>query len=167
MVSNNSVSTKSNSRVKNQKYERTLKGKLVRTYSNMKSRVSGKQKHNAHLYNSLDILPKDDFYEWSLKDPEYNRLHKEWAENNYDIKISPSIDRKNNVLGYTLDNMQWITHSENSRKGAINRHTSITYVLPVAVVMDANVCREFLANKELGCVVKKSNNNIIQLNNLQ
>lgn len=55
-------------------YERTIKGKLVRTYRNMLSRVSSILKKKSHLYQGLDILDKEEFYDWSLQNENYLRL---------------------------------------------------------------------------------------------
>jgi hypothetical protein len=96
------------------KYEKTLKGKLVRTYRNMLSRVRGILKNKSHLYEGLEILDKECFYEWSLNNQEYLDLFKNWVEADYDLKLSPSIDRINPLLGYTLDNIRWVTFEFNS-----------------------------------------------------
>ena len=96
-------------------YEKTLKGKLMRTYRNMLSRVTGIQKAKAKLYEGLDILDKEDFYEWSLKNVDYIRIYKEWVESDYSRKLTPSIDRKEPKEGYIIGNMRWVTHSYNSK----------------------------------------------------
>ena len=104
------------------KYEKTKNGFLMRLYRNMKSRVSGVQKLKAHLYKGKYLLPKDDFYKWAKNDKDFNVLFNEWELSNYDRKIAPSIDRIDSLGGYSLVNMRFITHSENSRLGAISRH---------------------------------------------
>ena len=96
------------------KYEKTLKGKLVRTYRNMLSRVKGIVKSKSHLYEGLEILDKETFYCWSLADPDYNKIFNAWVDSNYQHRLSPSIDRRYPDKGYTLDNIRWLTHSENS-----------------------------------------------------
>lgn len=95
-------------------YERTKKGKLVRTYRNMLSRVKGILKKKAHLYEGLEILDKESFYEWSLNNNDFNKLFNDWVESDYDLKLSPSIDRKDHLIGYTLSNIRWVTFSFNS-----------------------------------------------------
>lgn len=105
---------KSNNNSTTKVYERTLKGKLVRTYRNMLSRVKGVLKSKAHLYEGLHILSKEEFYEWSLNNTEYNNLYNDWVKNKYDLRLSPSIDRIETSKGYSLDNIRWITFSENS-----------------------------------------------------
>lgn len=104
------------------KYEKTFKGHLVRTYRNMKSRILGIQKKKHHLYKGLFILSKDNFYDWSINSLDYQELYNIWNESNYDRKLTPSVDRIDSSKGYELSNMRWITHSENSKLGSINRH---------------------------------------------
>lgn len=103
-------------------YEKTRKGKLVRTYRNMLSRVLGIQKKKEHLYGGLAVLDKELFYEWSLRNSDFNTLFDAWVKSGYDRKLSPSIDRKDTSVGYTLENIQWITHSENSRQGGLAKN---------------------------------------------
>jgi len=104
------------------KYERTKGGKLMRIYRNMRSRVEGVQWMKAHLYAGKELLPKGDFYVWALASPEFHRLYREWAESSYERKLAPSVDRVDSARGYCLDNMQWVTHSENSRRGSVSQH---------------------------------------------
>lgn len=97
------------------KYERfSRNGFLVRCYRNMLSRVVGVQKREAQYYQGLPILPKTVFYLWSLGDPVFEQLWLRWQAAGLDRKLTPSIDRIDATLGYTLDNMQWVTHSQNS-----------------------------------------------------
>ena len=100
------------------KYEKTKKGYLVRTYRNMLSRVTGVLKKKAHLYKGLEILDKEVFYEWSLEDPAFNRIFDEYTDSSYNRKLSPSIDRIDSGLGYTMGNIRWLTHSQNSKLGS-------------------------------------------------
>lgn len=103
------------------KYEKTKKGKLVRTYRNMYSRVKGILKPKAHLYADLPILDKEVFYGWALNDEAYNTLHDEWVASDYCRKLSPSIDRIDTEKGYVMGNIRWLTHSENSSLGGKSR----------------------------------------------
>lgn len=99
------------------RYERTKKGKLMRCYRNMISRVSGIQQKKQHLYNGKALLPKEDFYEWAFASPEFHRLYDIWVAADYDRKLTPTVDRIDPSRGYTIENMEWVTHSENSRRG--------------------------------------------------
>jgi hypothetical protein len=103
------------------KYEKTMKGKLMRTYRNMESRVKGMQEAKAHLYEGLSLLEREVFYAWSLGDKDFISIFNGWVSSDYDNKLSPSIDRINTNLGYTLDNIRWLTHSHNSSLTSRNR----------------------------------------------
>lgn len=96
------------------RYERTKKGKLMRTYRNMQSRVGGILKLKRHLYEGLPILPRQQFYLWAMSDPEFHRLFDLWVEGGYCCGMSPSVDRIDPGKGYILGNMRWLTHSQNS-----------------------------------------------------
>jgi len=103
------------------KYERTKKGKLMRLYRNMQSRVNGVQKAKHHLYRGKSLLSKQEFYDWALSCDEFHRLYNAWVASEYDRKLTPSVDRVDSTRGYETGNMEWVTHSENSRRGALWR----------------------------------------------
>ena len=105
-------------------YEKTDKGYLVRTYRNMKSRTSGILKNKAHLYEGLELLDKETFYTWSLNNTDFQRLLEEYRLSGFDFRLAPSIDRKDPNKGYTLENIRWITHSENSSNVRRNKTKS-------------------------------------------
>ena len=46
----------------------------------------------------------------------FDEIYEKWEESGFTRHLTPSIDRKNNNLGYTFDNMQWLTVSQNSKK---------------------------------------------------
>jgi hypothetical protein len=96
------------------KYERTKKGKLMRTYRNMQSRVTGVLQKKRHLYEGLPILSREAFYAWAEASPEFHRLYDGWVASGYSCGKSPSVDRIDTARGYVLGNMRWLTHSENS-----------------------------------------------------
>ena len=101
------------------KYRKTKRGFLSTTFTNMSSRVQGKSK--PWLYKGLPICDRYDFIDWSIKDRMFNMLFDEWERSGYDMKLTPSIDRIDSNNGYIFSNMSWITHSENSQRGAFSR----------------------------------------------
>lgn len=113
------VKTKNSSTLK---YEKTKSGFLMRLYRNMKSRVSGVQRAKYHLYAFCSLLPKEEFYTWANSSKEFHQLFNEWELSGYNRKLTPSVDRVDSNRGYSLDNMEWVTHSENSRRGSINKY---------------------------------------------
>ena len=109
---------KLNGNLDTKKYEKTENGFLMRMYRNMKSRVTGVQSKKAHLYLGKELLSKEDFYEWAKHSPMFMVLFAQYKENGYQMKDAPTVDRKDSSKGYTLDNMEWVTHSVNSQRGA-------------------------------------------------
>jgi len=107
------------------KYEKTVNGFLMRKYRNMTSRVNGIQKKKAHLYKGLDILGRQDFYKWAKASPEFWRLFKVWELSGYERKLCPTVNRIKVGEGYNLDNIEWLSHSENSRLGAISARSQV------------------------------------------
>lgn len=105
-------------REQTQKYERTNpSGFIMRLYRNMWSRVMGIQRREAQYYEGLAILPKTVFYCWALaKTSPFWELWETWQQSGRDKRLTPSVDRIDSTRGYTLDNMQWLTHAENSGK---------------------------------------------------
>ena len=108
-------------RARQKRYTRTPKGFLVRLYRNMKSRVEGINAERAHLYMGLPIIDKEEFYTWALNHPEFIKLFDTWVKKRYNRKYTPSVDRVDPTLGYTFDNMEWVTASENSRRATLRR----------------------------------------------
>lgn len=112
---------KNNNNLCTKKYEKTVNGFLMRMYRNMKSRVVGVQKNKYHLYKGKEILDKNIFYEFAKSNHDFIKLFLNWEHSKYERRLTPSVDRIDPIKGYTLDNIQFITHSENSRRGALNK----------------------------------------------
>lgn len=97
-------------------YRKTRNGKISVTYTDMRKRVRTRE-----AYKGLELLSRKDFVEWSLNSTEFNRLFDNWDHN--DIRTSPSIDRIDPKRGYTLDNMRWLTVSDNAKHSNGNLKT--------------------------------------------
>lgn len=104
------------------RYEKTRRGFLMRLYRNMQSRVTGVQKEKFHLYEGKSLaVTRDQFYEWGFTSGEFHALFDAWEVSGYARSYTPSVDRINSSRGYEFDNMEWVTHSENSRRGNASR----------------------------------------------
>lgn len=105
------------------KYEKTPKGFLMRLYRNMQSRIEGVQPEKHHLYIGKPLLTREEFYEWAMNGTDFYILFSEYHESGFERKKSPSVDRIDSSKGYELTNMEWVTMSENSRRGAFSKHS--------------------------------------------
>ena len=93
----------------------------MRLYRNMKSRVDGVQAAKYHLYRGLGIIEKEKFYQWAMSQVEFHLLFEEYEVGGYERRLAPSVDRINSSIGYQIDNMEFVTMSENSRRGTLSR----------------------------------------------
>lgn len=111
-----------NDNIHTKAYEKTVSGFLMRLYRNMESRITGVQKEKFHLYEGRFLIPRDIFYEWANKSEQFQTLYKTYVASGYERKLAPSVDRIDSTKGYELNNIEWVTMSENSRRGVISRH---------------------------------------------
>lgn len=107
--------------VATRKYEKTINGFLMRLYRNMESRITGVQWKKAHLYEGKYLLPREEFYSWALSSREFQQLFEDWTVSDYERRLAPSVDRVDSDKGYEVSNMEWVTMSENSRRGAVSK----------------------------------------------
>lgn len=54
---------------------------------------------------------------WILLNPLFRPLYISWLKSGYKTELAPSVDRLNDYLPYTLDNIQLMTWAENKLKG--------------------------------------------------
>lgn len=95
-------------------YEKTMNGFIMRMYRNMKSRITGVQSKKAHLYQGKELMDKKSFYEFAKCSPMFRTLFYQYEGSGYAQKLAPTPDRIDSSKGYTIDNIQWVTHSVNS-----------------------------------------------------
>lgn len=103
------------------KSRKSFRGYLVEKYYAITRRCRGFEKNKAHIYSGLSFVSKDVFLDWSLNSEQYKSLYDKYVLSNYEQKLAPSIDRIDSSIGYVIGNMQFITNSENSRRGANSR----------------------------------------------
>lgn len=89
---------------------------FLHRYSGLKARVEGRAIRK-YKVEGMDICTKEEFIGWCKENlSEFKILHSKWKESKYNTKLIPSIDRKNNNVGYLINNLQWISKSDNSKK---------------------------------------------------
>lgn len=72
-------------------------------------------------YFGKKICTKDEFISKFINDSKFLELYSSWQDNYFQRKFAPSIDRINNDLDYTLDNIEFISQSSNSKKDWSNK----------------------------------------------
>lgn len=108
-------------------YYKTIKGHLNSIYNAMLRRCNPNNKKTKDLYYGVKVLiTKEEFINFSLNNSDYILIYNKWKKTGYNRKLSPSIDRIDSDLHYSLDNIRWLpcgihsTLTNNKRWGNIH-----------------------------------------------
>lgn len=112
------------------KYNRTLDGFFVRTYDNQVS-------HSKSRGHQLPKYTKKELRDWVLSQENFIDLWNCWVKSNYDRWKKPSVDRINDSLSYSLENIRLVTWKENSMKESRKRS------LPIIQIKNNKIIRKF------------------------
>lgn len=137
-------------------YSRTKNGLITRIYAHQRDN-SRKRGHKTPNY-TLNELRK-----WVYSQNNFDSLFNNWKQSNYNVKLTPSIDRLNDYLPYSFDNIQLITAIENIRKANSDAKNGITNKMNKAVLqygLDGNFIREYFSLKEAERITDISNGSI-------
>lgn len=90
---------------------------LQHRYNAIKSRCEGRVK-SCSRYAGKEYCSKEEWEQWCKETyPTFLSLYENWQAQGFKRKYAPSIDRIDNSKGYVPGNMQWLTLSQNSKKG--------------------------------------------------
>lgn len=94
--------------------QRTKRGLVSRIYTDQKQ-VCKKRKHPQPEYMLEELI------DFIFSQENFSSLYDNWVASGYNTLLRPSIDRKNDYLTYSLENIQLMTFQENIDKCAIDR----------------------------------------------
>ena len=100
-------------------YQNTFNGRLSYMYRHML------QRHKQKNYS--EICSRKDFEDMAKESNTLKILFKNWEDSLFDFKLTPTVDRIDNNLGYLLSNIQFLTKSDNCAKGNIETKTGRTH----------------------------------------
>lgn len=83
-------------------------------FAEVRQRCVNKNKANNKGYLGREYCTLTEFLNKFISDPTFLKLFKEWKESGYEYKLNPSVNRIDTNKGYTLDNIEFMTHSQNS-----------------------------------------------------
>jgi hypothetical protein len=97
------------------RYRSNIERLLKLKYSGMRRRILGLNKHSNLV--GLELMPLKEFLDWTEKTKkQFMKLFRQWKTAGYPRKLSPSVDRINNKIGYVAGNLQWLTQQQNAKK---------------------------------------------------
>lgn len=76
---------------------------------------------NGRIYGvtGKEFLSKNEWNDWCYDIKNYKKfimIYNNWVKSNFNEGLSPSVDRINNDLSYTPENIQWLTKLDNCKK---------------------------------------------------
>ncbi len=108
-------------------YLHTKKGIVTRVYATQK-RTSKLRKHTPPTYT------KKELQEWLFSQEKFHLLFDNWKRLDFQKDYIPSVDRKDDYLGYTISNIQLMTWKQNNRKAHSDRRNGINNKDSIKVV---------------------------------
>ena len=91
--------------------------KYVRTKHGLSAKIYAKQRHKSRerghqppAYSNAELK------NWLFKQELFHELYAKWVEADYETDLIPSVDRIENSIGYTFDNIQLMIWEENRKK---------------------------------------------------
>ena len=94
-----------------------LKWKMQALYMFAQRRVHGLTGHpRGYIWIGLPLCSKAEFKQWFISQlPKIVPMFRTYLRKKKDRKFALSLNRKNRFLGYTIDNLEILTVSDNSR----------------------------------------------------
>ncbi len=97
-----------------QKYQKSKKGLCSKIYQNQRLNCRRRGKANP-TYTMQELR------EWMFSQKKFHILFDNWKRLDYQKDYSPSVDRIEDDISYTMANIQLMTWAENNKKGYDSR----------------------------------------------
>ncbi len=136
---------KINYKIQRLNYSRTKPG-IISQILLSQIQSSKRRNHPAPAYT------KDELSHWIYSQPIFERIYDAWVDSGYSRRLKPSVDRIENHIPYTMDNIQLMTWGENNKKGTTGQKR------PVAqYTLDYKLFDLFSSQKEAAITTGTSN----------
>ena len=100
-------------KIKSQHYRHSKEGIITSIYGNQRE-SSRRRGHDMPTYTKKELR------EWLYSQKKFHILYDNWKRLDYQKMYIPSVDRKEDAIGYTMSNIQLMTWGENNIKGNID-----------------------------------------------
>ena len=95
--------------LKGKLYRQSKKGLIAGIFSSQKA----SSRHRGH---TQPTYTKKELVDWCYSQPKFHLLYDNWKRLDYQTEYTPSIDRKDDYIGYTMSNIQIVTWGDNRVK---------------------------------------------------
>ena len=95
-------------------YYRTKSGLVKQMYY---KQISSSKKRG----HPLPTYTREELKEWLYSQPKFHTFFDNWKRLDFQKEYIPSVDRKNNYIGYTMSNIQLMTWAENKKQADDDR----------------------------------------------
>lgn len=93
----------------------------MRSKKGLPAKIYARQKASSkHRRQPQPNYTLTEFRYWMYLQDDFEKLYNDWIESGYAKSLTPSVDRINNSLPYTLDNIRLMTWKENHDKYALD-----------------------------------------------
>ena len=128
------------------KYNRTKDGLISKIYSAQR----GSSKRRGH---TIPTYSKEELKEWLFSQKKFHVLYDNWKRLDFQSDYRPSVDRKDDYLGYTMSNIQLMSWADNNAKGYADRKNGINNKSNKCVLQytkDGEFIKEYYSVREAG-----------------
>lgn len=95
-----------------------INGLLYSMYQGQK----GSSKQRGHTPPKYSLT---EFKQWAFNKTNYKKLFKAYQESNFDSNLVPSVNRLDESVGYSLDNIEMLTWKDHRLKGKGSGHKAV------------------------------------------
>ena len=100
--------------------------KYIRTKDGLVSRIYASQRANSKTRNDQPpSYTKEELKEWIFSQDNFTELYNNWVKSGYATLQSPSCDRTNDYLPYSIDRLKLMTWEENCKKSYLDKINGI------------------------------------------
>jgi len=124
-------------------YAHSIDGFVTKIYKSQKE-------NSLHRNMALPLYTKLELKEWLCSQTSFHELFKAWQDSNFDLWLVPSVDRIDDYVGYTLENIQLMTFKENNKKGHDDAINGVNNKLSKAVcqlTLSGEFIKDFYSSK--------------------
>ena len=100
------------------RYSRTKQGVVSLLYN-------GQILHSKDRNHIPPQYSRQELYEWLDSQDLFHELYNEWVNSDYETKLRPSIDRKDDYKSYSFGNIRLTTWCDNEKRGWADRKNGI------------------------------------------